>query len=421
MVAIGVLKTGYFLTDSAFLGLLGDDALTAAGAAAFAWWMLLLLGEIAGTGAHSISARNVGAGRSSENRGVMTQALWVALCIGIGAQALHPGTSVYFDLIGYAPDSPEYALGQAYLSASIIGAATFAFHSALGGLFRGLGDTRTILWITVVTVIANAALDPVLIWGIGPFPALGIAGAAWATTIANALGAVLAAWFLRGHGLWPEPIWPRLAPVRELLWIGVPVSARGIAFAAIYVVLGRMITSFGSHHMAAIGVGHRIEGIPYLTSVGFEIGAATLVGQYLGAGDVAGARRACRTALAMCVAAMIPCSIGLYLAAEPLLGLFANEPETIAAGTLYLRIQTTVFVLMALESIYEGAFTGVGNTVPAFWVGALGTALRIPLAWLFAWPLGFGVAGIWWAIALSTALKGLAMAWIFERSGLPTT
>jgi putative MATE family efflux protein len=419
MVAIGILKTGYFLTDAAFVGQLGDEALSAVGGAAFAWWMLLLLGEITGTGVHSLIARNVGAGRSDRNVGVLMQALWLALAIALCAQLLHPFASSYFDLLGFARGSSEHGLGTAYLFASITGAGTFAIHAALGGVFRGMGDTRTILWITAVTVIANAALDPLLIWGWGPVPALGIAGAAWATAAANALGALLAALYLPRLGLRFVRSPPNLSTLRELLAVGLPVSARGIAFAAIYVVLGRMITSFGSHELAAIGVGHRIEGVPYLTSVGFEVGAATLVGQHIGAGDVQGARRACRTALYMCVLAMIPCSIGLFLLAEPLFSMFANEPQTVAAGSLYLRIQTVAFVLMAFESIYEGGFTGLGRTMPAFWIGAIGTGVRLPLAALLAWPLGMGVAGIWWAICLSTIGKGIAMAWVFERHTLP--
>ena len=418
MVAIGILKTGYFLTDAAFVGQLGDEALSAVGGAAFAWWMLLLLGEITGTGVHSLIARNIGAGRSEDNGPVVMQAVWLALAIGLFAQVLHPLAGTYFDLLGFGRSTAEHELGTAYLFASIAGAGTFAMHAALGGVFRGIGDTRTVLWITGVTVLANAMLDPLLIWGWGPIPALGIAGAAWATALANALGAFLAALYLPRLGLKFVRKPPDLATLKELLIVGLPVSARGIAFAAIYVVLGRMITSFGSHEMAAIGVGHRIEGVPYLTSVGFEVGAATLVGQYVGAGDIEGARRACRTALHLCVGAMIPCSIGLFFAAETLFELFANEPETVAAGSLYLRIQTVAFVMMAFESIYEGGFTGVGRTMPAFWIGAIGTAVRIPLAALLAWPLGLGVAGIWWAICLTTIGKGLAMAWVFERHTL---
>ena len=421
MVAIGILKSGYFLTDAAFIGHLSDDALTAKGGVAFAWWILLLLGELGGTGAHALVAQHIGANQRDRISHTTGQALWVAAFIALAVQVLHGLADDYFRLLGFAPGSAEFELGEDYLFASIIGAGAFAFHATLGGVFRGIGDTRTVMWITVVTVIVNAALDPVLIWGWGPLPALGIAGAAWATTAANLLGAVLAAFALGLHRIRLIPGAPDLARIRRILEIGAPVSARGIAFAGIYVILGRMITSFGTHEMAALGVGHRIESIPYLTSVGFEVGCATLVGQHIGARDRPGARRAIRAALALCMAAMVPCMLAVLIFAEPLFGLFANEPSTIAAGALYLRIQTAAFLCMSLESVYQGAFTGLGRTVPAFWIGAIGTSARIPIAWLLAFPLGLGVSGIWIAIATSTIAKGLVMAWWFERRTLPAT
>ncbi len=420
-VAIGVLKTTYFLTDSAFIGQLGDPALSAAGGAAFAWWILVLLGEVAGTGAHSLVARATGAGRSAEVSGIGGQAIWVGLAIGLAAQIGHPFLALYFDVVGFDAESVEHGLGQEYLAASLFGAAAFALHAVVGGVFRGIGDTRTAMWITALAVALNAVLDPLLIWGAGPVPALGIAGAAWATVAANGVGAVLGWVLLARGGHAPRLEAPQPALLRSIAAIGAPVSARGIAFAGIYVFLGRMITTFGTHQMAALGVGHRIESIPFLTCVGFETGCATLVGQYLGAGDVAGARRAARTAVVCCGVAMVPCSLLLYGVAEPLFALFASEPQTIEAGALYLRVQTTVFVFMALESVYEGGFTGSGRTVPSFWIGSVGTAARLPLAWLFASPLGLGVVGIWWAIAVSTLGKGVVMALWFERYGLPSS
>jgi len=102
--------------------------------------------------------------------------------------------------------------------------------------------------------------------------------------------------------------------------------------------------------------------------------------------------------------------------APALFSAFADSEAAIAAGTLYLRIQTVCFVFMALESVYGGAFAGAGNTVPPFWIVSLGTLVRVPLAWLLAFPLGFGVGGIWAAITISTIGKGLASMWWFRAS-----
>ncbi|NCG22229.1 MAG: MATE family efflux transporter [Rhodobacterales bacterium] len=414
MVCIGLLRTGYLLTDTWFVGRLGDDALTATGCAAFAWWILLLLGDIGGTGVHAIAAQRVGAGKTSDIGGVLTQGLWVALGTAFLALLLVPLVPDYFWLLGFDRGSRIAELGGAYLTASVLGAGAFALNAVFGGVFRGIGDTRTTMWVTVVTVVINGLLDPLLIWSAG----LGIAGAAWATVIVNVLGAILLGGLLARRGLGPVIQGPDRRGIQRIVEVGAPVSGRGIAFSGIYIVLGRMITSFGDVQMAALGVGHRIESIPYLASVGFEVGTSTMVGQHIGAGDLKRARESARAALKLCLAFMVPISIMLFVFAEPLFDVFANEPETIAAGAHYLRIQSVVFVFMALESIYQGAFTGRGHTVPAFWIGALGTAARIPLAALLAWPCGMGITGIWLAIAISTAAKGVAMAGWSERSSL---
>ena len=105
----------------------------------------------------------------------------------------------------------------------------------------------------------------------------------------------------------------------------------------------------------------------------------------------------------------------LFVLGPTLVGSFASTDATVGAGTAYLRTQSVVFVFMALECVYSGAFAGTGRTVAPFWIVSLGTVVRLPLAWLLAWPLGLGVQGIWVAIALSTIGKGVASAWAWSR------
>ncbi|HBQ11286.1 MAG TPA: hypothetical protein DEF51_08960, partial [Myxococcales bacterium] len=172
-----------------------------------------------------------------------------------------------------------------------------------------------------------------------------------------------------------------------------------------------MITGFGSEQMAALGVGHRLESLAYFCCVAFGVGAATMVGQHLGAGDVQRARQSAASAARLALAAMLPFTLLLFALARPLFGLFTDDPATLDAGVLYLRIQTAVLALMALEETYKGAFTGSGRTLAASLIGFGFTAARIPAAWVLAYPLGLGIAGVWLAIAASTAIKG-ALLWL---------
>jgi len=414
MAALGLLRSFYYLTDSFWVGKLGPEPLAALGGSAFAWWMINLSCELAATGAHARVARHEGAGALDRIPITLANAISLGLLVSVGLACVFPLRGLYFELLGFAAGSAERGHGQAYVGASLLGASTLAVHAVVGAAFRGLGETRVALVLTAATLVANAALDPLFIWGLGPTPALGVAGAAWATALANAIGAALGLWLLAGKGFRLRATRPRLAALWEIARVGAPVSLSGFGFALVYVLLGRVITSFGSEQMAALGVGHRLESLAYFCCVAFGVGAATMVGQHLGAGDRERAHQSARAAARLALIAMVPFTVALFVLARPLFGVFTDDPATLEAGVLYLRIQTTVLALMALEEAYKGAFTGSGETLMASLVGFGFTAARIPAAWVLAHPLGLGIAGVWTAIAGSTALKGVLL-WLLWR------
>jgi len=417
MAALGILRAFYLLTDSYWVGRLGPAPLAAIGGAAFGWWMIVLSCELAATGAHSRIARHVGAGRLDAIPHTLASATAVGLVVAAALAALYPARGVYFDLLGFERGAPELAHGSAYLGASLLGASTLALHAVVGAAFRGLGDTRTALALTAVTLVINAALDPWLIWGGAGVPALGVAGAAWATAIANVFGAVVGALILlrRGHALTRGRAAVKAAI--EIARIGAPISGSGMGFALVYVLLCNLISRYGPEHIAALGVGHRLEGLAYLTCVAFGVGSATMVGQHLGAEAPAQAKAAAHAAARLALGAMVPFTLGYLALAEPLFSLFTDDPAIVSAGAAYLRVQALVLVFMALEEVFKGAFTGAGRTLAASVVSFGFTALRLPAAWLLAVHAGWGIDGVWIAIAGSTAIKGALLALLWRRPG----
>ena len=413
IAVIGILRTGLLLTDSYWVGQLGDDALAGLGAAAFGWWIINTIAELPATGVHALVAQRLGAQDPTGLRAVADQGLWGAALTSVtllaGAVAIGP----YLDLLGIDNGSGVRAPAASFLAASLGGASTLCLHTVVGGVFRGLGDTRVALGITVVAFAVNAVLDPLLI------SRLGIAGAAWATAAANAVGALIGMVVLARRRLGLRMVAPDSRRGRQIFAIGLPIAARGVAFSLVYVVLGRLIVPLGEHHLAALGVGHRLESMAYMVCVAFEVAAATMVGQRFGALDAAGVRQAARAAAWWCGLAMLPIGAALALGAEPLFRWFTDDPATIASGMLYIRIQVAVAVFMALESTYSGAFAGIGNTVPPFWIVTLATFARVPLAWFLAWPLGWGIAGIYAAIGLTTFIRGV-ITWQWFRAATQT-
>jgi putative MATE family efflux protein len=416
MVATGLLRSFYFLTDSYWVGHLGPEALAAIGGSAFGWWIMAQLTDLPGTGIHSLVAQHEGAGEPERIPFTTSQGLWISLAISVLLVAFAwPYCHLYFDLLGFDPAGLPYKLGTEYLGASLLGAGSLALFSVVGAAFRGIGDTRTGMWIALLVGLLNLGLDPLLIWGGGVIPALGIAGAAWATAVSNLLGAAIGFAVLARRGLVLKLLAPHLPSILRITRIGTPVAMAGIGFSLIYVLLGRIINSFGEHHMAALGIGHRLESLAFMVTIGFMVGASTMVGQYVGAGDAAGARRCAHTAARLCAATMLPIGLGLFIFAEPLCAFFTDDLDVIEAGVIYLRIQTPFMLFMALEIVYEGAFTGSGDTMPTFWVTGVGTAARIPLALLLVHEFDLGIEGVWYAIAVTTGIKGLVMMDWFRR------
>jgi putative MATE family efflux protein len=262
--------------------------------------------------------------------------------------------------------------------------------------------------------VLNVALDPLLIVGAGPLPALGIAGAAVAAVLTR--GAALGMGFV---------ILTRRRLVRlsvfdwrsafTALRIGLPVAFTGVFFSFVYIGLTRITTRFGVPALAALGIGHKLEGLSYMVSVGFGLASAAIVGQNIGAGRVDRARSA--GWLTASYAAGLGSIVGVAFIAFPdlMVGIFTSDPDVIADGSMYLRAMALAQVSMGFEIVLQSALGGAGYTVmPMLW-NALFTAARIPLA---AWLAGIlGVAGVWWAIGLTAVARGIAMAllWRGER------
>jgi Na+-driven multidrug efflux pump len=197
--------------------------------------------------------------------------------------------------------------------------------------------------------------------------------------------------------------------------VGLPTALTGVLFSAIYVVLTRTTTQFGTPALAALGVGHRVESWFYMIGVGFGAAAAAIVGQNLGAGRVDRAERAGWQAAAF---ATIPgvFAFALMLAFPAQLAALFTPDETVIAETArYLRIAAVSQLFVAAEVVLEGALGGAGDTVPPMLASTTLTALRLPLA---AWSAAqWGVTGIWWTITLTAVARGLAMALLWRRGG----
>jgi putative MATE family efflux protein len=303
-------------------------------------------------------------------------------------------------------------------------------------VFRARGNTVTPLRIAITTLVLNVVLDPLLIWGWGPVPALGVAGAALATVLASLAGAGLSVLALlrRGHLQRSRPPDAELRLVAStrlghpgrlgldatilgrMARVGTPTMAASVGFNLILLEMLRVAQRAGGPAaQAGLGIGHTGEGIAFVICLGWSAAAASLVGRHLGAGQVRAAEKAAWRSALQCGALCLVWALALFLLDEPIAALFAEEPAAQAYAASYFRIVALCLVPQAYELVLDGAFGGAGMTVPPMVVGLSLAAARIPLAWWAAFDLGLGVDGIWWVICATAALRGLIVAAWFAR------
>jgi putative MATE family efflux protein len=275
---------------------------------------------------------------------------------------------------------------------------------------RAAGDTRTPLLIDLCAVTLNAVLDPFLIYGWGPFPRLGVAGAALATVLAQAtmvVGYLFIA--LRGHRAFPLA---RRAPglpveIGGMARVGAPAALIGMLFSVVYVAFARSASRFGTASMAVVGIANRIEALQFITSVAIGTAGAALVGQNLGAQRPDRAARVIRTGITWNL--WISSTLTALLIARPqlFLALFSRDADVLRLGVPYVRILSICLVVNGMEIVTAESVMGSGHTRALSWIFGVFSALRVPLAFWVPDATGLGVIAIAWVITVTCFVRGL--------------
>ena len=412
-VAMMACHFSFNLIDSIWVGrLIGPAALAAVSTAGFYVWVALSLGEMVEIGLTAVAARRHGEG--NPERAARAAAAAVLYAVAAGAVVSLVGLFVMDSLFRLMTVPPEVAhLAHAYLATWLLGAPLVFGFFAVEATFRAAGDTRTPFLMLAGSVFVSIGLDPLLIAGLGPFPRLGVEGAALASVMVRGGGFLLGIVIALRRGLIriAAPDWRALPTI---IRIGAPLSLAGVLLSAIYMLLTRFTSRFGTPALAALGVGHKMEGLGFIAISGFSLAASALVGQNLGAGQEARAREAVRLTVNYCLVVTVTTAVAFLVIPRTLVTLFTSDRDVIADGALYLRVIAFAQIGQSFELILEGALAGAGYT---FWpqvVSTSLTALRIPLA---AWWSGVvGLLGIWLALSVTAILRGVAMV-VFWRSG----
>lgn len=410
-VASSLLMTLFFSVDTYWIGTrVGSTGLAAASTAVFWIWLVVSLAEMVNVGLTAVASRRYGEGRSSEAARIAGDALVLSLVLGVLCAAI--GLPLLPHLFSIMNTPPEVGLlGARYLGTYLLGAPLIFGFFAVDAAFRAAGDTRTPFLLLSASVAVTLVLDPILIVGWGPIPALGMAGAAISTIGTRAVAFALGLMIVGRRGVLKvgRPDWRTL---RQVMRIGLPTAVTGVVFSLIYVMVTRTATQFGTPALAALGIGHRVESWLFMIAVGFGAATAAIVGQNLGAGRPDRAARAGWLSVGFCTAFGVVACVVELLIPERFASIFSHDPAVIAEAARYLRIAAISQLGICAEIVLEGALGGAGYTLAPMLTSTAITALRIPLA---AWAAArYGIAGLWWTISLTALARAVGMMLIWR-------
>lgn len=413
------MEAVFAVVDIAFVSRLGTDAVAAVGITEALVTVLYAIAVGLGMGVTAMVSRRIGGKNPEQAARVTGQAIWLgailSIIIGVG------GVIYARDMLLLMGASENVvATGSGFTAVLLGGSASILYLFLLNAAFRGAGDASVALRSLWLANGLNIVLDPCFIFGLGPFPEMGVTGAAVATTIGRGGGVLYQLWFLfGGRGRLEFHLRHlRLAPklLRRMLIISIGGVGQFLISTSSWIVVMRIVAVYGSNAIAAYTIALRMLEFVWLPAWGLGNAAATLVGQNLGAGLPVRAERSAWRAAKYSLVFMSVMGASVLLAAPLITRLFSDDPEVVRIGVSCLRILGIGFPLYAVGMIMTQALNGAGDTLRpslinfvCFWM------LQIPLAWWLATQVNAGPNGVFTAIVISESLITVFSVLVFRQ------
>lgn len=413
IMATSFLQMAYNMTDMIWIGRVGSNSVAAVGAAGM--FVNLANNGICNflkLGSQVNVAHAYGAGERKEAACYARNALQLGIIISI----IYGLIICIFrkPFIGFFRFTNAQVIKDAEIYLFIMG--VFIIFNFVNPIFTAAitatGNSKTPFKINTIGLIINLFLDPVLIFGVGFFPAMGVLGAAIATVFAQFIVCLLYIYYVRHD----EQVFSKMRfknPLEKdivvsIVKIGMPSTIQGVMFTGISMVIGRIIAVWGETAIAVQKVGIQVESISYMSADGFAAATSSFIAQNYGAEQFERSRKGYSTALiVMIIWGMITTSILVFLP-KPIFSIFITEPDVIPLGVDYLRILGYSQLFMCLEIITAAAFSAYGNTLPPSVISIIFTSMRIPMALILGKTV-LGLNGVWASISLSSVFKGILL------------
>ncbi|MCI0406835.1 MAG: MATE family efflux transporter [candidate division Zixibacteria bacterium] len=413
-----IMESTFAVVDIFFVGTLGASAVATVGLTETYLFLLYSVGIGLSMAVTAIVARRIGEKEKDQAGVAAVQSVFLAVLVSVPFAFI----GIFFarDLLALmGADAWALENGYRYTQWMLGGNAVIMLLFVINSIFRGAGDAAVAMRVLWLANGCNIILDPVLIYGLGPFPELGIEGAAIATNIGRGVGVLVQLWTLFRGGKHIRVLRSHLQLNGKVLANIIRTSLGGVGQMIVamtsWIFVMRIISDFGSQAVAGATIALRIMVFTLMPAWGMSNAVATLVGQNLGAQKPERAERSVWLTGFWNMLFLIGVSVFYFIFSEPLVGIFTDDAEVIAVGGKWLTIVSYSYFVYAWWMVSIQAFNGAGDTATPtkinlvfFWL------FQIPLSYLLGKTFGWEHTGVFWAIFISETSVGLFTLWLFK-------
>lgn len=420
MLIINLLQTGYSIVNAIWVGnILGKDAVGAIGVSFPIVFILIAISTGVTLATTILVSQYYGAKNYDMVKKVVNNSFSIAILLGIVLTILGIMSSDYLLKIMNTP-AEVFSMASSYLKITVGGFFLMYLGALIVSILRGIGDTVTPLKFFALGMIANAILDPVLIIGIGPFPKLGLNGAAYASVIAQVVGTLFALIYLN-HKNHIVAVSPKSFTLDKQLSylifkIGLPSTVQQSLVSIGMAFITTFVNAFGTSAIAAFSAAGRLESVAFMPAMSLGMATSALTGQNIGANKHDRVHEIFKWGVI--TTSVITISISVILVAFPklLLLMFVQDADVISIGSTYLRIIAPAYIFFAVMFVSNGIINGAGHTFITMVFTLLSLWLiRVPLS-AYLSHTSLGITGIWIAIITSFAFT-MIVSLMYYRSG----
>lgn len=418
MVLEMLMEAVFGVVDIYFVGRLGLEAVAVVGIAESLLTLVFAVAIGLSVGATALVARHAGAGEHGEMGRVAVHAVGLGIVCSLVTAVF--GVVWAADILRFMGATPVgVEMGTSYTQALFGGSFTIYLLFLVNAMFRGAGAAVVALKALWLANLVNLVLDPLLIFGWGPVPGMGLFGAAVATNLGRGVGIGYQLWALYRGGsniLIQRSLRPRWSLIRRLTRISTTATVQSLISTASWLALVRILAVLGPAAVAGYTIALRVLIFAILPAWGLCNATATLVGQNLGARQPRRAEHAVWATGFLNLVFLTSVGLVFVVFAESLIGFFSADPEVVREGASALRFISYGFVLYAYGLVLTQAFNGAGDTLTPTYISLVAYWIcQVPLAYVLAVPFEYGSAGVFVAIPISETLRaGLSVA-VFRR------